>query len=395
MIGVARMYPQPFDEPEVALIESVAVSTGQTLERLWAHEERDVLIGQLKESFVGTAEALANALEAKDNYTADHASEVADLAVASAASSVSSSDDLENLRYGAIFHDIGKIAIPDAILHKPGPLDDEERAVMMRHPEIGAQIVAPIPFLSPTSSRWSAMTTSASTAAAIPTVSPGRRSRSGRRIILVVDTFHAMISDRPYRKAMPKPEAMAEIARNSGTQFDPAVVGAFVRVVGYLTPLIEILPEGVERPEAGQFAEELASFWADTGASPRGRAERLPHVICVCRDDAGAIAATSSATRSGPSARGTALLGLPVPRSVRRGPRPVEPMLPRRAASSRGVHRRRGSDRPLLPIGDPELIAERDEAFWPEAKLISPAGRGRRAAPGLLLRRCGGALVAL
>jgi putative nucleotidyltransferase with HDIG domain len=232
LVGVARLYPKPFDEVEVALIESVATSTGQTLERIWAYEERDELISQLKASLVGTAEALANALEAKDDYTANHASEVADLAVEVGRRLGLTPGELEDLRYGAIFHDVGKIAIPDAILHKPGPLDPEERRLMMRHPEIGAEIVAPIPFLSPAVKQMVRHDHEHFDGSGYPDGLAGEAIPIGARIILVVDGYHAMISDRPYRKAMAKPEALAEIARNTGRQFDPLVVAAFVEVVG-------------------------------------------------------------------------------------------------------------------------------------------------------------------
>jgi len=231
VIGAARLYSQPFDAPEVALVESVAVSAGQTLERIWAQNERDELIGRLKDSFVGTAEALANALEAKDDYTANHASEVADLAVEVGRALGLGEQQLEDLRYGAIFHDIGKIAIPDAILQKPGPLDAEEREVMMRHPEIGAQIVEPIPFLSVDVKRMVRHDHEHFDGSGYPDGLAGEAIPLGARIILVVDSFHAMTSDRPYRKAMAKPDAVAEIARNSGSQFDPAIVSAFIRVV--------------------------------------------------------------------------------------------------------------------------------------------------------------------
>ncbi len=230
MIGAARLYEQRFDEPEVALIESVALSTAQTLERLWAQSEREELIGRLKASLVGTAEALANALEAKDDYTANHAGEVADLAVAVGREMGLGEDDLEDLRYGAIFHDIGKIAIPDAILNKPGPLDPGEREVMMRHPEIGAQIIDPIPYLSEEVKRMVRHDHEHFDGSGYPDGLAGEAIPLGARIILVVDGFHAMTSNRPYRRAMPREEALAELARHSGAQFDPDVVGAFVRL---------------------------------------------------------------------------------------------------------------------------------------------------------------------
>ncbi len=231
VVGAARLYEQRFDEPEVALIESVALSTAQTLERLWAQSEREELIGRLKASLVGTAEALANALEAKDNYTANHAGEVADLAVAVGREMGLGEVDLEDLRYGAIFHDIGKIAIPDAILNKPGPLDPGEREVMMRHPEIGVQIIDPIPYLSEDVKRMVRHDHERFDGSGYPDGLAGEAIPLGARIILVVDGFHAMTSNRPYRRAMPREEALAELARHSGAQFDPDVVAAFVRLV--------------------------------------------------------------------------------------------------------------------------------------------------------------------
>lgn len=230
VIGAARLYEQAFDEPEIALLEAVAVSAGHALERLWAGEERTELIAQLKASFVGTAEALANALEAKDNYTANHASEVADLAVELGRELGLGEEALEQLRYAAIFHDIGKIAIPDAILNKPGPLDEDEREVMMRHPVIGAEMIEPIPFLAAEVREMVRHDHEHFDGSGYPDGLAGERIPLGARIILVVDSYHAMTSDRPYREAMASEEAKAELARCSGTQFDPAVVGAFVRL---------------------------------------------------------------------------------------------------------------------------------------------------------------------
>ncbi len=231
VVGVARTYREPFSPPERALLESVTTSIALALERLWVLEERQRLIERLKDSFMGTAEALANALEAKDDYTANHAQEIAGLAVAVGRRMGMSTEELEDLRYGAVFHDIGKIAVPDAILSKPGALTPEERTVIERHAEVGAQIIAPVPFLAGAvpivrhdHERWDGD--------GYPDGLEGKRIPLGARIVFVVDAFHAMVSDRPYRKGMAEEEALAELRANAGTQFDPEVVGAFLAVRG-------------------------------------------------------------------------------------------------------------------------------------------------------------------
>ncbi len=129
------------------------------------------------------------------------------------------------MRYGAIFHDIGKIAVPDAILTKPGPLTAEEFSVIKRHPVVGEQILAPVPFLSGVRQivrhdheRWDG--------AGYPDGLRGSQIPIGARIVFVVDAYHAMVSDRPYRRAMSEADARAELESNAGTQFDPDVVSA-------------------------------------------------------------------------------------------------------------------------------------------------------------------------
>ena len=188
------------------------------------------LYRRLDQAYLGTAEALAAALEAKDDYTADHARSIADLAVAVGRELDLDEEHLRDLRYGAIFHDIGKIAIPDAILNKAGPLSPEERRVIETHPLAGEQILAPVPFLARVRrivrhdhERWDGT--------GYPDGLRGLQIPVGARIVFVVDSFHAMVSDRPYRRAMPERAARDELLRCAGTQFDPAVVDAFLRVL--------------------------------------------------------------------------------------------------------------------------------------------------------------------
>ena len=146
---------------------------------------------------------------------------------------------LRDLRFAAVFHDIGKIAVPEAILDKPGPLTDEERAVMERHTVIGEQILAPVEFLAGVCKlvrheheRWDG--------AGYPDRLAGEAIPLGSRIILACDALHAMTSDRPYRKALPREVAIGELRRHAGTQFDPRVVDALLAVVD--------APEGAPAP---------------------------------------------------------------------------------------------------------------------------------------------------
>ena len=138
--------------------------------------------------------------------------------------------DLRDLRYGAAFHDIGKIAVPESILNKPGPLTDAERAEVERHVVVGEQILAPIEFLAGVRplvrhghEHWDG--------SGYPDGLGGEQIPLGSRIILVCDAYDAMTSDRPYRRAMSQAAAREELHRFAGTQFDPAVVAALFEVL--------------------------------------------------------------------------------------------------------------------------------------------------------------------
>jgi HD-GYP domain-containing protein (c-di-GMP phosphodiesterase class II) len=135
--------------------------------------------------------------------------------------------DLRDIRFAAALHDIGKIGIPAEILNKPGPLTDDEFAVMKRHPELGAQILEPVAALAGAGrlvvachEHWDG--------SGYPRTLAGAEIPFGARVILACDAFDAMTSDRVYRKAMSRSAAFAELRRCAGTQFDPAVVEALL-----------------------------------------------------------------------------------------------------------------------------------------------------------------------
>ncbi len=187
----------------------------------------------LETTFLETIEALANALEANDEYTSSHARWITDLALKVGKGLGLDSRQLKRLELGALFHDIGKIGIPETILMKPGPLTPEERALIETHPELGEMIIKPIDRLQEVHAivrhcheRYDG------------TGYPDRKAAEEipleSRIIFVCDAFHAMTTDRPYRKRLPDEEALRRLEEAAGTQFDPRVVEVCVHVLAEL-----------------------------------------------------------------------------------------------------------------------------------------------------------------
>jgi diguanylate cyclase (GGDEF)-like protein len=184
----------------------------------------------LEKTFLETVEALANTLEANDEYTSSHARWITDLALRVGEGLGLDGRSLKRLELGALFHDIGKIGIPQAILSKPGPLTDDERKLMETHPELGERIIAPIdrleevrPIVRHCHERYDG--------AGYPDRRHGEDIPIESRIILVCDAYHAMTTDRPYRKRLPRPEALRRLEEGAGTQFDPRVVEVCKRVL--------------------------------------------------------------------------------------------------------------------------------------------------------------------
>jgi HD-GYP domain-containing protein (c-di-GMP phosphodiesterase class II) len=177
----------------------------------------------LEKTFLETVEALANALEANDEYTSSHARWITDLALKVGEGLGLDGRALKRLELGALFHDIGKIGIPEAILSKPGPLTDAERELVEKHPELGEKIIAPIdrleevrPIVRHCHERYDGT--------GYPDGRQGEEIPIESRIILVCDAYHAMTTDRPYRKRLSEEEAMRRLQSGAGTQFDPRVV---------------------------------------------------------------------------------------------------------------------------------------------------------------------------
>jgi diguanylate cyclase (GGDEF)-like protein len=186
----------------------------------------------LEDTFLSTVEALANALEANDEYTSSHARWITDMALEVGRELGLDAKTLKRLELGALFHDIGKIGIPASILSKAGPLTPEERAVIETHPELGERILSPIsrledvrPIVRHCHERWDGN--------GYPDGKSAEDIPIEARVILVCDAFHAMTTDRPYRARLPVEAAYKQLEENAGSQFDPSVVEAFLKLAPY------------------------------------------------------------------------------------------------------------------------------------------------------------------
>jgi response regulator RpfG family c-di-GMP phosphodiesterase len=213
-------------EGQPVLSRSLTTAVLGELSRLYRASEQRA--EELRISYMSTVDALAAALETKDDQTGNHARRVRDYAAMLAEHVDESLLHHEALIFGFLLHDVGKIGIPESILMKAGPLDDDEWTVMRKHPEMGARILDSITFLQPYAldvvishhERWDGR--------GYPRGLAGEDIPLGARIFAIVDAFDAMTTDRPYRKAISVGSAIEEIARCSGEQFDPKMVEAFM-----------------------------------------------------------------------------------------------------------------------------------------------------------------------
>jgi len=230
-VGIAAL--EPSQKPEALL-----AGAGAALEQARAGGGRqaaifggtDVTIEALELGHGDVIAALASALQERDRYTGEHSESVVDLTARVGESLAIDREEISRIRTAALLHDIGKVGVPDEILHKPGALDDREWEIMRQHPVIGERILRAIPGLGAVArmvrhehERWDG--------GGYPDGLAGTQIPVGSRIILACDAYHAMTSDRPYRRAMPHADAMTQLSGNAGTQFDPDVVQA---LVGYL-----------------------------------------------------------------------------------------------------------------------------------------------------------------
>ncbi len=224
-----------FTKDDLSLLTTLGSQAALAVYNAQLYEARE-------QALLDTITALAHAIEAKDTYTINHCEKITDRAVTLAQALALPRHEVQNIRLGSILHDVGKIGVPDAILNKPGKLTDEEYEIIKQHAQIGARIVESVsalqgvvPIIRHHQERYDGT--------GYPDGLAGEEIPIGARIIAVVDAYGAMTEDRVYRKALGHNEAMAELKRFAGRQFDPHVVTAFMRLLKDQPELAELEPQ--------------------------------------------------------------------------------------------------------------------------------------------------------
>lgn len=238
---VYKYIPKPWDAEELKL------TVRRALEAYELKESNDHLVVALRNALldlesvsVGTIRALADALDAKCDYTAGHSVRVSRISVLIGRELDLSDDLLRDVELGGILHDIGKIGVPESILWKADKLTDEERAIMSKHPTTSADIIGDLKGLL-RAREYVRHHHEHFDGNGYPSGLSGEDIPIGAGIILVADAYDAMTTDRPYRKAIGHEKAVEELTKLAGTQFDPLVVNALMSVLEKAGQNIDIL----------------------------------------------------------------------------------------------------------------------------------------------------------
>jgi HD-GYP domain-containing protein (c-di-GMP phosphodiesterase class II) len=230
LLGILDLnFPQKREitQDEISFLTISAHFAALALQALVSREEALSRHKELKETLLGTITSLSLAVEAKDSFTGSHIKELQDACRRIGSLLGLTSEELEDLQYASVLHDIGKVGIPDSVLRKPDKLTPEEWQIMKQHSIIGERIISSIPGLEKVSryvrwhhERWDGK--------GYPDGLKGEEIPLPARILSVVDAYSAMREKRPYRGSLPQEIALRELRENAGTQFDPEVVEVFL-----------------------------------------------------------------------------------------------------------------------------------------------------------------------
>jgi putative nucleotidyltransferase with HDIG domain len=230
IVGTTRE-PRLFTSNEIDLCYVLSFQVSLAIDNALLYKKAQQSIADLSRAYDATLEGWSRVLDMRDHVTEEHTHRVADLTVALAGRMGIPDSDFGNIRRGALMHDIGKMGIPDAILQKPDVLSDTEQKIMQTHPEKARQILLQIDYLVPAidipychHEKWDGT--------GYPRKLKGEEIPLVARIFSVVDVFDALTSDRPYRKAWNKKEALCYIKDKSGKHFYPKAVEIFLEMVG-------------------------------------------------------------------------------------------------------------------------------------------------------------------
>ena len=231
-LGADDYITKPFNLDEVSLNVEKTLQKRILERQIKEYQEQlqqkvEEQTGEIRRLFLGSIEALVFALEAKDKYTAGHSRRVTEIALAIGQELNLSEEDQDNLRWGSLLHDVGKIAVDHFVQNKPGKLTPAEYEHIMIHAHVGAGIVRPV-----VNEKVVAIVEHHHDhydGTGLHQIVAREDIPLGARILAVADAYDAMTSDRPYRLGMPTEEARREIKRCIGTQFDPGIAGAFLR----------------------------------------------------------------------------------------------------------------------------------------------------------------------
>jgi putative nucleotidyltransferase with HDIG domain len=234
MKGVMEIYQRTPLDPDSGWMEFLEALSGDAAIAI----DNAALFDELQRSNVEitlaydrTLEGWSRALELRDRETEGHSQRVTEMTLELARALGMSEVELVHVRRGALLHDIGKMGVPDEILHKPGPLTDEEWEIMRRHPVYALELLSPIPYLKPAldipayhHERWDGN--------GYPNRLKGEQIPLAARIFAVVDVYDALLSERPYRPAWPEEKVINYLQEQAGHHFDPHVVEVFLRLRG-------------------------------------------------------------------------------------------------------------------------------------------------------------------